>query len=123
MKKVLFTMVMLTSMVAGTMVFSSFTASKTNDETVCSQISMNDGWRNVGEYYGYDRNGHRSTYTFIIWEKEGVCGSFYWTYTGYSGDPDKLKERGHSECTGQLRQNSEKKWYAAYNGTNYFIDF
>lgn len=122
MKKVLITMAVLTSMVAGGMVFSSFTAPRTNDETVCSQINANDGWTRVGDYYGYDRDGNRSSSKFTIWERKDACNSYYWVYDCSYHNPDQ--ELSHaSGDTGVLRQNSERKWYAAYKGTNYFIDF
>lgn len=121
MKKVLITMAMLTSMVAGAMVFSSFATPKTNDEPVCSQINANDDeWTRIGEYYGYDNEGNKSRYTFLIWERKNACNSYYWVYKSCVDDgwrPDT------TNCpSGVLRQNSEKKWYAAL-GTNYFIDF
>lgn len=117
MKKVLITMAVLTSMVIGGMVLSSFTAPRTNDETVCSQINANDDWTKIGNYYGYDRDGNKSVYQFTIWEKKNACNSYYWVYY-HDENPDET-----TGSKGVLRQNSEKKWYAALNGTNYFIDF
>ncbi len=124
MKKVLITMAVLTGMMAGGMVLSSFTAPKTNDKTVCSQINVNDEWREVGRYYGYDKDGNRSTYKFVIWEKSGMCGAYYWTYAnqGWIYNPDNVNDDSW-KSSGQLRQNTEKKWYASLDGTIYFIDF
>lgn len=119
MKKVLITMAVLTSMVAGAMVFSSFVAPKTNDETVCSQISVNDEWTRIGFYYGYDSNGRQSNWKFSIWVKQGEPNTYYWVYAD-DKKPDQLIDEGQK---GVLRQNSEKKWYAAYKGIIYFIDF
>jgi len=111
------TLAVLTGMVAGAMVFSSFAAPTTNDEIVCSQISANDEWTYIGSYHGYDRNGKESVYQFKIWEKKNACNAYYWVY-GCSSNPDE------TDCdNGVLRQNSEKKWYAAHDGNNYFIDF
>ena len=112
-------MAVLASMVASAMVLSSFTTPKTNDKTVCSQINVHEGWTRVGVYYGYDRDGNRSDYRFTIWERENACNSYYWVYND-SRNPDEYDTPCYK---GVLRQNSEKKWYAAYNGTNYFIDF
>jgi len=112
-------MAVLTGLVAGGMVFSSFTAPRTNDETVSSQINANDDWTRIGDYYGYDRDGKKSDKQFTIWEKKNACNSYYWVYNDSSTTPDKRD----SYYTGVLRQNSEKKWYAALAGTNYFIDF
>lgn len=123
MKKLFIAATLLIGMVAGAMVLSSFVAPKANDKTECSQITMNDGWRRVGVYYGYDRDGKQSAFTFMIWQKEGMCGAYYWTYSlDAKYDPDsawKVNER----FTGELRKNSEGKWYAALDGKNYFIDF
>lgn len=117
MKKVLITMAVLTSMVIGGMVLSSFTAPRTNDETVCSQINANDDWTYIGSYYGYDKNGNKSISPFKIWERKNACNAYYWVYK-CDTNPDEII------CPkGVLRQNSEKKWYAAMDGINYFIDF
>lgn len=115
MKKVFITMAVLTSMVAGVMVFSSFMAPKTNDETVCSQINANDEWTYIGSYYGYDKDGKETAFTFRIWERKNACNSYYWVY-GDSNNPDET-----DYANGVLRQNSEKKWYAAKGGEIYFI--
>ena len=116
MKKVLITMALLTGMVAGGVLFSSFATLKTNDETICS-INTNDDWTYIGSYYGYDRNGKRSVSTFTIWERKNACNAYYWVYAN-DKNPDETRN-----SNGVLRQNSEKKWYAALDGTNYFIDF
>ena len=80
MKKVLITTAVLASMVAGGMVLSSFMAPKTNDETVCSQINANDEWTYIGSYYGYDKDGNKTAFTFKIWERKNACNSYYWVY-------------------------------------------
>lgn len=121
MKKVLITMAVLTGMMAGAMVFSSFAAPETNEEAVCSQISANDEWTYIGSYYGYNRDGDKSEYQFCIWEKKNACNAYYWVYAAPSYNPDQAASQGSKN--GVLRQNSEKKWYCALNGTNYFIDF
>ena len=119
MKKVLISATMLIGMMASAMVFSSFTMPKENVNVLMSQNSVPNGWKEVGRYKGY-RNGDDKDYlTFIIWEKPDMCGAYYWT-TGpnASEGPDGPI---HKKCTGQLRQNSVKQWYAAYNGDIYII--
>jgi len=120
MKKSLISATLLIGMIASAM---AFTTSKENAEVLDTQISAQDDWREVGRYTGYDANGKKSTYEFIVWEKQGMCGAYYWTYMnqGWVYNPDNANRTGRS--SGQLRQNSEKKWYASLNGTQYFIDF
>lgn len=122
MKKILITMAVLTGMVAGAMVFSSFATPKTNDETVCSQINSNDGWRKVGTYTGTSDDG--KTRKFHIWEKDGMCNAYYWVCSDQCSEynPDEIAEHCNAP-TGTLRKNSEGRWYCALYGTNYFIDF
>lgn len=120
MKKVLITMAVLTGLVAGGMMFSSFVTPKTNDETVCSQINANEGWTIVGTYTGNTDDGYK-TKQFAIWEKEGICNAYHWTTdcNGYG-----YKNPDETTCsTGAVRKNSEGRWYCAFAGDNYFIDF
>ena len=122
MKKLFIAATLLIVMVAGAMVLSSFSEPKENLKNESVQITTNDDWNRIGEYYGYDRDGKRSWYSFVIWQKEGTCGAYYWTYA-WDVDPDYMKLNGDKNRTGELRKNSEGKWYAALDGTNYFIDF
>ena len=118
MKKLLISATLLIGMMASAMVFSSFTTPKEQDETFTSQVNVQDGWKEVGRYTGYcEENG--ATKKFIIWEKSGMCGAYYWVILSTNGvqDPDQAV----SGNTGQLRQNSEKKWYAAYDSKIYII--
>lgn len=120
MKKVLITMAVLTGMVAGGMVLSSFMAPKTNDEIEYSQISVNDGWRMVGVYTG-KADGIRDSEQFVVWEKDGMCNAYYWVLkdsTGHDKNPDET-----NSSTGALRKDREGRWYCAYYGNNYYIDF
>lgn len=122
MKKVLITMAVLASMVAGAMVFSSFAAPKQKMSKECPSITIDEGWNKVGSYYGYNKEGKKSDWCFVVWEKAGMCNAYYWTYDSYVGgpyDPDKVPNGD----TGALRKNSEGKWYAARYGENWFIDF
>ena len=121
MKKVLITMAVLASMMAGAMVLSSFTAPK-QDVKEHSSITMYDEWTKVGSYYGYNRDGEKSRCPFVVWEKAGMCNSYYWTYDGYLYGPYDPDHAPNGD-TGVLRKNSEDKWYAAREGDNWFIDF
>lgn len=118
MKKLLIVASMLTGMVAGAMVLSSFSEPKEMKIGTCKEITMADDWTLVGKYYGKDANGMQSGYMFNIWQKEGMCNQYYWVYGNDTNTPDKT-----TAAHGVLRQNKEGKWYVAYNGTNYFIDF
>ncbi|MBR1800421.1 MAG: hypothetical protein IJ767_02855 [Bacteroidaceae bacterium] len=126
MKKVLISATLLIGMVASAVVFSSFTTPKENSEVLDTQISVQGDWREVGRYKGYDANGRSSSWDFVIWEKEGMCGAYYWTYnnliTGVY-NPDQVSEDKHQRRGGKLMQNSEKKWYASLDGKQYFINF
>lgn len=116
MKKLLIVASMLTGMVAGAMVLSSFSEPKEMKIGTCKEITMADDWTLVGKYYGKDANGKQSGAMFTIWQKEGMCNQYYWVYSD-DKTPDKT-----TAAHGVLRQNKEGNWYAA-NGTNYFIDF
>ena len=122
MKKVLITMAVLTSMVAGGMVFSSFAAPKTNDKSAHTQINANNGWRKVGVYFGQTDNG-KYGHNFAIWEKDGMCNAYYWV--DWSCDPIQGNlNPDETRCsTGALRKNSEGRWYCAQDGYNYYINF
>lgn len=124
MKKILITMAVLTNMVAGALVFSSFAAPKTNDETVCSQINANDGWRQVGKYQGraeYRDGSSRDILTFVVWEKDGLCNAYYWVVAN-SGNYNPDEAARNYVSTGALRKNSEGRWYAACSSLIYYLD-
>lgn len=115
MKKSLISATLLIGMIASAMVFSSFTTSKESEEILTTQISVQDGWTKVGRYKGY-KEGDSRPKLFTIWEKKSMCGSYYWTVdNNEDADPDKAYK------SGQLRQNSEKQWYAAFGGDIYII--
>lgn len=124
-KKIFVTAALFIGMIAGAMVFSSFDTPKQKVSKEFSSITKGDGWNMVGSYFGYDREGNKSSFPFVIWEKAGMCNAYYWTYDHYTCgpiDPDRVKSI-KIEDTGALRKNSEGKWYAAHQGTNWFIDF
>lgn len=117
MKKLFIAATLLIVMVASAMVLSSFSEPKEDVKNESVQITMNDGWTEVGEYTGSARDG--GTVRFVIWEKEGMCNQYYWVLAGvYVKNPDETEY-----IHGVLRQNRDGEWYAAYNGKNYYIDF
>ena len=117
MKKIMISATLLIGMMASAMVFSSFTTSKENIEV----LNVQGDWRRVGSYYGYDDNGKRSDRDFIIWEKDGMCGAYYWTCY-MSGNPDEVSSRpGGAVYTGKLMKNSEGKWYTTYCSRKWYI--
>ena len=117
-------MAVLTGMVAGGMVLSSFVTPKTSNKTMCSEICMSDGWRKVGTFTGKTEPepGYKSrTEGFVIWEKDGMCNAYYWVARDWNyadKNPDETTQQ-----TGALRKNSAGRWYAAYYGNIYYIDF
>ena len=119
MKKLFIAASLIIGMIAGAMVLSSFSEPKQDGKNESTEITMSDGWTRIGQYTGVTNDN--KTQTFIIWEKEGMCNAYYWTLSSWgSTTPDNVTT---PSCHGVLRQNSEKKWYAAYDGKNYFIDF
>ena len=116
MKKVLITATLLIGMMASAMVFSSFTTPKLQNEALTSQVNAQEDWKMVGEYKGYKDGDSRPTF-FKIWEKQGMCGAYYWVIDNGYANPDKASV-GYS---GQLRQNREKQWYASWKGDIYII--
>lgn len=125
MKKLFIAASLLIGMIAGAMVLSSFSEPKEEGNKDCMGICVkDDGWRRVGSYEGKTEDGNNKL-LFVIWEKEGMCNSYYWTTgSSYSSEnPDWHIEHKMGGATGALRQNRDGYWYAAYQGKNYFIDF
>ena len=119
MKKVLISATLLIGMMASAMVFSSFTTPKENVKVLTSQTNLREeGWRRVGIYIGKTDNGGESV-RFSVWEKEGMCGAYYWTT---NESTEKNPDEAFKKYTGKLMLSSDKKWYAAYNGKKYYID-
>lgn len=125
MKKLFIAASLIIGMMAGAMVLSSFSEPKEDVNKDCTGICVkDDGWRRVGEYTGKSSDG--AIKKFIIWEKDNMCNAYHWvlaispvSYCHIKTDPDNTDPR----YTGALRQNRDDYWYAAYDGTNYFIDF
>ena len=121
MKKLFIAASLIIGMIASAMVLSSFSEPKENETVGCSIVIADNGWREVGVYEGcYDRgDGKEKCDYFIIWEKEGMCGAYYWTIVSNPHeDPDYYRNTGYS---GGLRQNSDKQWVVAYEGRLYIL--
>lgn len=122
MKKVLITMAVLTSMVAGAMVFSSFAAPKQNAQKECMQTEVNvpTYW----EGYAYPTNGQGGAVNLYgiyisVYQTENACNSFYaktkdgkeaWVKTNPNYDPD-------NRVSWMRRQ----KYYVTFGSDNYYF--
>ncbi|MBQ6084382.1 MAG: hypothetical protein IJK92_08555 [Bacteroidales bacterium] len=118
MKKLFIAASLIIGMIAGAMVLSSFSEPKEELNEDCIEITMADDWTYVGDYVG--RTSDDKTQRFRIWEKEGMCNSYYWVS---KCDNSRLNPDITSCTKGVLRQNRDGYWYAAFCGDNYFIDF
>jgi len=123
MKKIIITTITLITILCGALVFSSFTTMR-ESLNVTNVKSSDNGWRKVGKYRGYpEGSSNPNNYSlFMIWEKEGTCGSYYWVYNDTSNGWDtKNPDEVTYTPTGALRKNSHNQWYAAVNGTIYIL--
>lgn len=85
MKKILITMAVLTGMVAGAMVFSSFSKPKQENATVSSHVSVNTPtyWEGRAERGSDVDSSNSNPITFQdyidikVYSVEGQCGSYY----------------------------------------------
>lgn len=114
-------MLLLLGMIAAAMTLSSFCDVK-NSEYVENTISGN--WRYVGQYKGCcECNKAYPCITIYVWEMDGLCGSYYWTSdnNGWRYNPDEAV--GKPLVSSGKLMSRDGKWYAAYNGDNYYIDF
>lgn len=121
MKKVLITMAVLTSMVAGAMMFSSFCEPKQNVNKKLLEATVKDGWREIGVFIGTCPNCYY-TAKFRIWETKDACGSYYWVLLDGDYDADEYRKNpDETRCAhGALRQR-DGKWQAVVSGTIYTI--
>lgn len=114
-------MAVLTGMVAGAMVFSSFAVPTHKESTDCSEVTIKDGWREVGVFIGTCKDCYYSQ-KFRIWETRDACSSYYWV-CNYSNidDEEFLKNPDETRCYhGALRQR-DGKWEAVIEGKVYTI--
>lgn len=121
MKKLLIAASLLIGMIAGAMVLSSFSEPQREIRKEKEQITMNERWTKIGEYKG---KGPSSYETFVIWQKEGMCNSYYWVNVLHDyrdccyTNPDEA-----CSTTGVLMKDRDDNWYAALYGDKYIIDF
>lgn len=120
--KKLFLVLVCTALFSATFVLSSY---KTNENNVPTEelTAMSDDcdeYTYIGGYKGITENGLEGC--FVIFQKEGMCNSYYWVidihylYTDYCRYIDKSNSRG------VLMKDSEGRWYAANAGKKYYID-
>lgn len=124
MKKVLITMVVLASMVAGAMVFSSFATPKTNDESVCSQIktaipSYWEGTARVIPSCGL-------SIQIKVYQTEGQCNSYYAVVSKDNSETwVKANPTYDSSLTGTADTARNNKnyynYYVTYNNHDYYF--
>lgn len=79
MKKILITMAVLTGMVAGAMVFSSFAAPRQVEKEKCTQIEASTPvyWEGVAYYANLSYGGSRTNTSIYITVYRDVFNSFY----------------------------------------------
>ena len=120
--KKLFLVLVCAVLFSATFVLSSY---KTNDNNVPTEelTAMSDDcdeYTYIGGYEGRSESGWERG--FVIFQKEGMCNSYYWvndseySYKDYCRYIDKTNPRG------VLMKDSEGRWYAAVKGTKYYID-
>lgn len=120
MKKILITMAVLTGMVAGAMVFSSFAAPNSNDNKERVQLNVNDPVFWEGE--AKDADYYQKVY-ITVYQTVGQCNSFYaidkqnnqyWVKENPRYDPDN--------CRGGRGDTCNRKYYITKGGTNYYFN-
>lgn len=120
--KKLFLVLVCAVLFSATFVLSSY---KTNENNVPTEelTAMSDDcdeYTYIGGYKGRTEDGQKRD--FVIFQKEGMCNSYYWVmdmhylYTDYCRYIDKNYSRG------VLMKDSEGRWYAAHTGNKYYID-
>lgn len=125
--KKLFLVLVCTALFSATFVLSSY---KTNENNVPTEelTAMSDDcdeYTYIGTYLGRNESGRKLG--LDIFEREGMCNSYYWASDGNSqittnlyGDYCKHIECNHKR--GVLMQDSEGHWYAAYQGEKFYVD-
>ena len=115
--KKLFLVLVCAVLFSATFVLSSY---KTNDnnapiEELTAMSDDCDGYTFVGIYTA-DPKAY-----FSIFQKEGMCNSYYW---GANGNMYTTPDEVYCDCSqkGVLMKDSEGRWYAAVDGTKYYID-
>ena len=118
--KKLFLVLVCTALFSATFVLSSY---KTNENNVPTEelTAMSDDcdeYTYIGSYSGFPESG--GVRSFDIFQKEGMCNSYYWATGGHNDDYCEHINRNHSR--GVLMKDSEGRWYAAYCSEKCYID-
>ena len=123
MKKMLITMAVVTGMVAGAMVFSSFMAPKHEKKTECVQTKSN-----VPVYWEGCAHACGEPYLFIkVYQTEGQCNSFYAIvtsayYTSNNGKELWVRENPKYNPDKDRPYCYEKKYYVTCGGDDYYFN-
>lgn len=125
--KKLFLVLVCAVLFSATFVLSSY---KTNDNNVPTEelTAMSDDcdeYTYIGTYLGRSESGRELG--LDIFQKEGMCNSYYWATDGYSGISTSLfgdycEHIKFNHERGVLMKDSEGHWYAAYIGKKYYVD-
>lgn len=127
--KKLFLVLVCAVLFSATFVLSSY---KTNDNNVPTEelTAMSDDcdeYTYIGGYKGRPEDEDYYDQGFVIFQKEGMCNSYYWATDGYSGistnlSGDYCEHIKFNHERGVLMKDSEGHWYAAYIGKKYYVD-
>ena len=113
-------MAVLTGMVAGAMVFSSFAASKQEKELECVQLAqaIPSYWDGVA----YDCAGHNPT-PIKVYQTEGQCNSFYAVVQSgnYKGEQCWVKNNPRYDSE-HPTWNGREKYYITCGNTNLYFN-
>ena len=126
--KKLFLVLVCTALFSATFVLSSY---KTNENNVPTEelTAMSDDcdeYTYIGSYIGIEESGWRIA--FAIFQKEGMCNSYYWASVGHYKISDALYDdyckhiNRPNHKRGVLMQDSEGYWYAVYDAKKYYVD-
>ena len=120
--KKLFLVLVCAVLFSATFVLSSY---KTNDnnvptEELTAMADDCDEYTYIGGYKGRPESGWSKG--FVIFQKEGMCNSYYWVLDSEYSYKDYCRYIDKTYSRGVLMKDSEGRWYAAVNGTKYYID-
>lgn len=126
MKKVLITMALLASMVAGAMVLSSFSAPKQDSkmESLAIERSVPTYWE--GTAWTNDRNG--GCLNIKVYQSENACNSFYAVIVGgdcyglQKGDEVVVRENPKYDPNDRGYSHSTKKYFITYKNKNFYFN-
>lgn len=122
--KKLFLVLVCAVLFSATFVLSSY---KTNDNNVPTEelTAMSDDcdeYTYIGEYEGRPEDEDYHDQGFVIFQKEGMCNSYYWVADDYYYYRDYCIYIDKTYNRGVLMKDSKGRWYAALNGRKYYVD-